>query len=289
MELLNTLSALFIIYGLIIGITVIVDTIYFNIYKSINKVIKYKRYYLYLFLFFIIIFFSKIIYDISFLDTDKYCEKETISNYGYIETTKLVLVNYYDNFKDKILHNDLIFLLILFGSFIIPTLSSYLLFKNNRIRFFITFIYIHLLAILIPVNGFTPSQDRMKISSVKANMHTFQTMLETYSVDWNGEYPKNIDQLKREAIKNNYWKSLKNPYTDGITKFELVNDFKKLQSFEIECKKFDKNTTNAGLIIYNPIIEDKNIYKYYLYGLSQSKDSLFLIKDKNEYFTLSND
>lgn len=51
------------------------------------------------------------------------------------------------------------------------------------------------------------------LSSVKANMHTLQTMVETYAVDWAGVYPSNIEALHQEANETNkaYWKPLKNP------------------------------------------------------------------------------
>ena len=47
-----------------------------------------------------------------------------------------------------------------------------------------------LVAIALP--NFIGAQDRAKISSVKANMHTVQTMLETYGVDWGGTYPTTV-------------------------------------------------------------------------------------------------
>lgn len=54
---------------------------------------------------------------------------------------------------------------------------------------------------------------RSKLSSVKANMHTFQTMLETYAVDSGGVYPSSIQELKTEAQKKQYWKTMSNPCT----------------------------------------------------------------------------
>jgi type II secretory pathway pseudopilin PulG len=49
-----------------------------------------------------------------------------------------------------------------------------------------------LVAIALP--NFIAAQDRAKLSSVKANMHTVQTMLETYAVDW-GEFTQMQQQL----------------------------------------------------------------------------------------------
>lgn len=46
---------------------------------------------------------------------------------------------------------------------------------------------------------------------VKANAHTLQTMVETYAVDTNGDYPADLDVLKKEAEAQGYWRSLTNP------------------------------------------------------------------------------
>lgn len=54
-----------------------------------------------------------------------------------------------------------------------------------------------------------------KISSVKANMHTFQTLVETYGVDWGGVYPESVEVLEHEATTNTnaYWKDFANPFS----------------------------------------------------------------------------
>ena len=54
-------------------------------------------------------------------------------------------------------------------------------------------------------------QDRAKSSSIKANMHTFQTALETYAVDWGGRYPQNVQELFKESTRYKYWKDFQNP------------------------------------------------------------------------------
>ncbi len=84
-----------------------------------------------------------------------------------------------------------------------------------------------LVAIALP--NFIAAQDRAKIASVKANMHTMQTCAETYAVDNAGVYPDNIGNssstasatnnlLQKEALdaKKNYWKEPKNPF-NGLT------------------------------------------------------------------------
>ena len=71
-----------------------------------------------------------------------------------------------------------------------------------------------LVAIALP--NFISAQDRAKLASVKSNMHTFQTILETYSVDASGNYPADYDDAYTSAKKGNntYWKDFKNPFSN---------------------------------------------------------------------------
>jgi len=71
-----------------------------------------------------------------------------------------------------------------------------------------------LVAIALP--NFIAAQDRAKLSSVKANMHTLQTIAETYAVDWGGVYAADLTGLKDQATSNNYWKELKNPFSAQV-------------------------------------------------------------------------
>lgn len=57
-----------------------------------------------------------------------------------------------------------------------------------------------------------------KISSEKANMHTFQIIVETYGVDHRAVYPPNVAVLHqvasvKEQLYSAYWKDFSNPYT----------------------------------------------------------------------------
>ncbi|MEK7432809.1 MAG: hypothetical protein AABZ74_06740 [Cyanobacteriota bacterium] len=110
-------------------------------------------------------------------------------------------------------------------------------------------------------------QDRAKCPSVKSNMHTFQTLLETYSVDHNGNYPKNVEELKKDATKGNnkYWKDFKNPYTnqEGTT-FDLKIKLDKNDSNIVE-----KNNLIIGSIFYEPIKNNKIINGYKIYAICE--------------------
>ncbi|MFN8578373.1 MAG: prepilin-type N-terminal cleavage/methylation domain-containing protein [Candidatus Sericytochromatia bacterium] len=69
-----------------------------------------------------------------------------------------------------------------------------------------------LLAISVP--NLISARDRAKASEVKSNMHLFQVMSETYSIDWSGQYAALASEIKSQGILKKYWKNFKNPYTN---------------------------------------------------------------------------
>lgn len=136
---------------------------------------------------------------------------------------------------------------------------------------------------------FDSSEERALISSVKANMHTLQTMLETYSVDWAGLYPVNIEALEQEAKEKKYWKELKNPFNPASTNTIVINDSEYQTSkntLTFKGESIEDMLFFRGAVSYQPIIYDGYITKYFIYGV----DSIFgdYIKDKDTYFVLSN-
>lgn len=63
--------------------------------------------------------------------------------------------------------------------------------------------------------SFVGACDREPIYSAKSNMHTLQTIVETYGMDSGGLYPENVETLYTVANQssNPYWKDFKNPYS----------------------------------------------------------------------------
>lgn len=82
-----------------------------------------------------------------------------------------------------------------------------------------------LVAISIP--NFITVRERATTAGVKTNMHTYQTLVEMYSVEWTGMYPQTPQEMKNGAIEKNYWKIIKNPFTnlpdDGTTTITSVS------------------------------------------------------------------
>src|SRR5687767_1472997 len=78
-------------------------------------------------------------------------------------------------------------------------------FKVAR-AFVVTFFCLIIFQILIPdLSPYVHS----KTSTIKMNMITLQTMVETFAVD-NNIYPPSIEKLKFDAKKLGYWKEIKN-------------------------------------------------------------------------------
>ena len=78
-----------------------------------------------------------------------------------------------------------------------------------------------------------------KTSSIKANIHTLQTMLETYAVDW-GAYPRHIRSLRQEAIARGYWREFKNPYINpkGSGLYEDFEYWREATQYKVFKKRF---------------------------------------------------
>lgn len=123
----------------------------------------------------------------------------------------------------------------------------------------------------------TSAQQRAKTSSVKANMHTLQTMVETYAVDWGGCYPKDIAMLEKEAKSSSasYWKDLTNPFNQDLP---ALKDYSQNQAGE----------DDAGQALYKPGTQDQSIGCITYYEIFGNDADGQPIQDKGKDFILSN-
>lgn len=121
-------------------------------------------------------------------------------------------------------------------------------------------------------------ENMSKISKLKSNAHTFQTMLETYAVDYQGEYPKNVEELEKEAKKSNfYWHNIINPFNEKNIK--AIVDYK-------TYKKEKNKKIFFGYVLYQPEISSNQITSYKVYLIDEKGE--FLKDTSNEVFYLSN-
>ena len=133
-----------------------------------------------------------------------------------------------------------------------------------------------LVAIALP--NFIAAQDRAKVSSVKANAHTLQTVLETYAVDWGGQYGSNLLNNQSEASGKGYWKDYKNPFDQNTV--ANMNNPAAVTVSTGACAGLTAGAVSLDLPTTAPYT------KYFLYGGSKTTGTA--IVDKGQAFYLSN-
>lgn len=126
------------------------------------------------------------------------------------------------------------------------------------------------LGLLVILPNFIGACDRAPSSSVKANMHTLQTMVETYAVDYGGVYPPSVQVLEKEAKAKGYWKDFTNP-TSGYSGYgkSYVNEW---------------DSKAEGIVTYDPVKPDYT--KYFIYG-HDPKGKRIQNKDRDFFLTNS--
>jgi type II secretory pathway pseudopilin PulG len=143
-----------------------------------------------------------------------------------------------------------------------------------RVALRVTFISVGLgIAGTLILPNFVGSCDQGQLSSVKSNMHTLQTMLETYAVDWGGVYPSNIQVLYREANKKDkgYWKDFSNPLTGNSgTGVSYANE---------------GESQAPGIVTYAPV-GTKDVTRYFIYGYDKKDGKR--VQNKGQDFYLTN-
>ena len=134
----------------------------------------------------------------------------------------------------------------------------------------------------LEINLPRPSQPLSRDERVKTNMHTLQIMIETYGVDWGGNYPESLEGLHREAVMpgREYWKDFSNPYTSatGIGPRGSL----------IEFKDFTPTPELAGLVVFQPLCGTGSCVEYDVYGIGENGE-LLPGKGGSQPFKLSND
>ena len=167
-----------------------------------------------------------------------------------------------------------------------------------------------LVAIALP--NFISAQDRAKISSVKANLHTVQTTLETYAVDWNGQYPVNTTLLVSESVAKKYAKELKNPFNASkayvgtqaerniVGTSNTDGTYNRTGTFVTTTSVPASTALDSGTGIYVPFdpsivanadvaaTSTSTITAYNLYGAAKEGAGAKLFADKGQVFTLTN-
>lgn len=119
--------------------------------------------------------------------------------------------------------------------------------------------------------------ERAKAYTVRANMHTYQTMIETYAVDWGGVYPQNVTELIQEAKEQRYYKEVTNPYSDLPS---VIKDGLAAAGCEDGVAYYQTPATVT--------LKEENKPTYPTYEISGCGDHQQPIMDRGELFILSN-
>lgn len=137
-------------------------------------------------------------------------------------------------------------------------------------------------------SNFGKAQERAKESMVKANMHTLQTVVETYAIDNEGSYI-DLGLLQKEATAKAYWKPLKNPFTSKTAlgskgSVMTMKDYKAYKGKKADLK---------GIVVfealkcsYSNVSKKNSCLSYKIYGLDKNGE---MIKNAGKLFYLSND
>lgn len=122
-------------------------------------------------------------------------------------------------------------------------------------------------------------------STIKSNMHAFQTLLETYAVDWSGIYPPNSQILEQEAKDKKYWREIKNPFSSYInSQLPPIMDFNEYENAKNSLTYKGINLSSSedlkGIIVYKTgqAPNQTEITNYFIYGIGLLGDFL---KDNN--------
>lgn len=91
-------------------------------------------------------------------------------------------------------------------------LKSFLFAISSMISSFLFLLGFVFLSIYLSSLSFFYNNSSHENSNQKENLHTIQTIVETFAVDHKGIYPKNFQVLEKEAKKMKYWTELRNPY-----------------------------------------------------------------------------
>jgi hypothetical protein len=100
-----------------------------------------------------------------------------------------------------------------------------------------------------------------KKRSLASAMLTLQLYLETYSVDWGGVYPANLDELFKEGNERDYFKGLSNPYTHTRWGYGNESGYGVVE-MDGECR--------PGVVKYKPIKTEYAITRYEISGCEES-------------------
>jgi len=137
----------------------------------------------------------------------------------------------------------------------------------------------------VPVDN---AVENAKISSLKANMLSLQTIVETYGYYNQGIYPPNLETLMAHAQDTSngavpYWKDYSNPYTEDYSSPDTGKN--KTENWLKAYSAYKPGPESAGFVLYEVKGEAPHI-RYWIYGTDKSGQ---LLQVDGEPFIVSNE
>lgn len=159
---------------------------------------------------------------------------------------------------------------------------------NYETRIWLRYVGIAIAIFLLIYYVFFNPAYACKITTVQANMHSFQTMVETYAVDHKGLYPENVLILQKEAQQTDmsYWKDFTAPIIDGEMGFKKSFDdysfahFSKYKDY-LGIRIIISFSSTRGQVLYQRLSPTQ----YKIYGSDRGG---FPVMKKGKIFYLSN-
>ena len=121
------------------------------------------------------------------------------------------------------------------------------------------------------------------VVQMRENMHSFQTMIETYAIDSGGIYPNDFESLRKEAIKMDYLTVGENPCIKKVTYMDILFNKFKLESIVRITK--NKEKSNPCSIEYTPFKDKKGAITSYEIRGYDTKGNIVKAYGKENFLT----